>query len=255
MESFVNKIFDGYINMNTDEIRENLKEIETEIKTIVGPGKEDWVEIPKKADREKIWYLLKSRSYCLNMLFRKDPNGIEKFREINNLLKDLSDRLYKKGAKVYRQYLSSGVDNEFDDDFMIEADLRFVYNGNESVSVLGDEEYYGSDFNYMMNVISDLNYHAPLAGASYSKCFLKTDTPEMSDEGLQLDNTYDKYYYWSEIKDWIPEVIDIKICNAINEMLIYNKYSVADLLRMNDFRCEVKAVYQHFRDQDANRWT
>lgn len=77
----------------------------------------------------------------------------------------------------------------------------------------------------------------------------------MSDEGLQLDNTYDKYYYWSEIKDWIPEVIDIKICNAINEMLIYNKYSVADLLRMNDFRCEVKSVYQHFRDQDANRWT
>ena len=32
------------------------------------------------------------RSYCLDMLFRKDPRGIEKFTKINTLLKDLSDR-------------------------------------------------------------------------------------------------------------------------------------------------------------------
>ena len=31
------------------------------------------------------------RSYCLDMLFRKDPRGIEKFTKINTLLKDLSD--------------------------------------------------------------------------------------------------------------------------------------------------------------------
>lgn len=83
------------------------------------------------------------------MLFRKDPDGLEKFRKINSLLKELSDRLYRKEAKVYRHYLYSGVDKEFDDDFMIEADL----------------------------------------------------------------------------------------------------------LRMNDFWCEVKAVYQHIRNQNGNRWT
>ena len=82
------------------------------------------------------------------MLFRKDPDGLEKFRKINSLLKELSDRLYRKGAKVYRHYLSSGVDKEFEDVFLIEADL----------------------------------------------------------------------------------------------------------LRMNDFRCEVKAVYQHIRDQNGIRW-
>lgn len=32
------------------------------------------------------------RSYCLDMLFRKDPRGIEKFTKISTLMKDLSDR-------------------------------------------------------------------------------------------------------------------------------------------------------------------
>ena len=238
---------------NLDEIREELKKIETDIKNIVGPGKDGWVEIPESADRERLEELLQSRSYCLDILFRKDPRGIEKFTKINTLLKDLSDRLYRKGAKVYREYLLSGVDEEFDDDFMIEADLRFCYNGKESVAMLGDEEYYESDFNYMMNVISDFNYHALLAGASYSKNFRTTDSPKMSDKELELDNGYDKSG-WSEIKIWIPELKDMMICNAVNEMRVYNNYSVADILRMNDFWSEVKAVYQHSLDQNGNRW-
>ena len=177
----------------------DLEKIETEIKAIVGPGKDDLVEIPETANREKLDELLESRRHCLDMLFRKDPAGLEKFQKINSLLKDLSDKLYRKGAKVYRQYLFSGVDKEFDDDFMIDADMRFVYNGKESVSVLGDEEYYGSDFNYMMNVISSFYYNNPSAGASYSKSFRLTDRPEMSDKDLELDNEYDKSG-WSEIK-------------------------------------------------------
>lgn len=239
-------------DMKLDEFRNDLEKIETEIKAIVGPGKDDWVEVPETANREKLDELLESRRYCLDMLFRKDPAGLEKFRKINSLLKDLSDKLYRKGAKVYRQYLFSGVDKEFDDDFMIDADMRFVYNGKESVSVLGDEEYYGSDFNYMMNVISSF-YHNNFSGASYSKSFRLTDRPEMSDKNLELDNEYDKSG-WSEIKIWIPELKDMMICNAVNEMCVYCNYSVADLLRMNDFWCEVKAVYQCVLDRNGNRW-
>ena len=260
IESFTSKVFregkhiDGYITMENndlDALREDLGEIESEIKHIVGSQEDEWVKIPETVDRKKLEELLESRCYCLDMLFRKDSDGLEKFRKINSLLKELSDRLYWKRAKVYRHYLSSGVDKEFDDDFMIEADLKFVYNGKESVAVLGDEKYYGSDFNYMMNVISDFYHGHPLAGASYSKSFRSTDRPEMSDEELELDNRYG----WGEMKIWIPELDGIDICNAVNEMRVYNNYSVADLLRMNDFWCEVKAVYQHIRDQNGNRWT
>lgn len=84
---------------NLDEIREELKKIETDIKNIVGPGKDGWVEIPESADRERLEELLQSRSYCLDILFRKDPRGIEKFTKINTLLKDLSDRVTGRDAR------------------------------------------------------------------------------------------------------------------------------------------------------------
>lgn len=223
--------------------------IETDIKTMIGPRKEkDWVDIPAEINRERLENLLQSRRYCLDTLFRKDPMGLEHFRKVNDYLKDLSNRMYKKGAKVYRQYLISGIDEEFDDDFVIEADMRFVYNGEKSIAEIGDEEYYGSDFNYMINVIYDLCANAPLAGASFSKSFRQTDRPQMSDKELDLDNS-DDTCDWGELKIWIPELEDIKICHAVNEICVYNHgYSVADLLRMNDFWCEVKAIYQHIRD-------
>lgn len=237
---------------NPEQLREELREIESEIKAIVGPRKDDdWVEIPRYIDRNKLSGLFQERRYRLAMLFRKDPAGLEHFKKINGYLKELSDRMYKKGARVYRQYLTAAIDGEFDDDFMIEADLRFVYSGKDSIAILGDEEHYGSDFDYMMNVCYDYSDDEPCAGASFSKSFRKSDTPEMTDSELELDNSDDRIDH-HEMKIWIPELEGIRICNAVNEICVYDTgYSVADLLRMNDFWCNVKAVYQHIRDQDG----
>lgn len=161
---------------NPEQLREELREIESEIKAIVGPRKDnDWVEIPPDIDRNKLFSLLRERRYRLAMLFRNDPAGLEHFKKINAYLKELSDRMYKKGARVYRQYLTAGIDGDFDDDFMIEAELRFIYNGKNSISKLGDEEYYGSDFDYMMNVCYDFCADKPHAGASFAKSFRKSD--------------------------------------------------------------------------------
>lgn len=238
-------------NLNPEKLRKELQAIEADIKVIVGPRrKDDWVDVPADIDRENLKNLLRSRRYCLNMLFRKDPKGLEHFKKVNNLLRVLTDRMYKKGARVYRQYLISGVDEAFDDDFMIDADLRFVYNSEDSIAKLGDEEHYGSDFNYMMNVIYDLCAEAPCAGASFSKSFRKGDKPEMSDKELELDNEMDEIYH-GELRLSVPELEGIEICNAINEICVYdNGYSVPDLLRMNDFWYEVKAIYQHIRNQN-----
>lgn len=264
IESFKNKLLNkgnninGYImatnekEANPEQLREELREIESEIKAIVGPRKDnDWVEIPPNIDRDKLSGLLRERRYRHAMLFRNDPGGLEHFKKINAYLKALSDRMHKKGARVYRQYLTTGIDGDFDDDFMIEAGLRFIYNGKNSISKLGDEEHYGSDFNYMMNVCYDYSAGKPCAGASFSKSFRKSDRPEMTDKELELDNIDDRIDH-HEMKIWIPELEGIRICNAVNEICVYDTgYSVADLLRMNDFWCEVKAVYQHIRDQNG----
>ena len=262
---FKNRLFNqgnhinGYImienNLSPEKLRKKLQSIESDIKDVVGPRrKDDWVDIPADIDREKLRDLLRSRRNCLNMLFRKDPKGVEHFRKVNDLLRILTDRMYKKGARIYRQYLISGRDEAFDDDFMIDADLRFVYNYEESIAKLGDEEYYGSDFSYMMNVIYDLcDAYAP-CGASFSKSIQKGDKPEMSDKELELDNDMDKVYH-GELKYSAPELEGIEICNAVNEICVYdNGYSIPDLLRMDNFWCEVKAIYQHIRNQNGEKF-
>ena len=247
----------GYImvenDLNPEKLRKELQSIEADIKAVVGLRRigTGWTEVAADIDYEKLENLLHSRRNCLNRLFRKDPKGLESFRKVNDALRGLTDKMYKKAARIYRQYLISGVDEEFDDDFMINADLRFLYNSEESIAKLDDEEYYGSDFCYMMELISDLRYDAPLVGASFSKGFRREDKPEMSDKELELDNEMDRFC-WGELRLSIPEVEGIKICHAVNEICVYdNGYSVPDLLRMNDFWCEVKAIYQHVRDQNG----
>ena len=206
LESFKGALFNkgNYINgyimvtnekseVNPEMLRKELQAIESGIKDVVGPRKENfWVNIPANIDHENLENLLRSRRHCLNMLFRKDPKGLEHFRKVNELLRVLTDRMYKKSARVYRQYLILGVDEAFDDDFMINADLRFSYNGEESIAKLGDGEYYGSDFHYMINVICNLCADKPFVGASVSKGFRKSDKPDMSDEELELDNEMDR---------------------------------------------------------------
>ena len=242
-------------SLKPEKLRKELQSIEADIKAVVGLKRIEfgWTEVAVDIDYEKLEDLLRSRRCCLNMLFRNDPKGLEHFRKVNDLLRRLTDRMYKKGARVYRQYLISGKDEAFDDDFMIDADLRFVYDNEESIAKLDDEEYYGSDFCYMMEIISDLRYEAPLVGASFSKGFRREDKPGMSDKELELDNDMD-IFCWGELRLSIPEVDGIEICHAVNEICVYdNGYAVPDLLRMNDFRCEVKAIYQHFRNQNGKK--
>lgn len=266
MEKFLVKVFsegkytDGYIvcagneDLDPEALRNELRKIETDIKALAGNTKDDYIDLPENLDRNKMEELLSSRSHCLDMLFRKDPDGIRHFIKINGFLKDLTDRMYRRGAKIYRQYLTAGIDDGFDDDFMIDADLRYYYNGKDAVAILGNEEYYGSDFDYMLNVICEFCHESPVCGASFSKSLCKTDRPEMSDKELDFYNRADDFD-WGELKIWIPELEGIKICHAVGEICVYhtNGYSVPDLLRMNNFSCEVKATYQHVPDQNGNR--
>ena len=88
MEKFLVKVFsegkytDGYIvcaeneDLDSEALRNELKKIEADIKALVGNRKDDYIDLPENLDRNKMEELLSSRSHCLDMLFRKDPDGI-----------------------------------------------------------------------------------------------------------------------------------------------------------------------------------
>ena len=51
------------------------------------------------------------------------------------------------------------------------------------------------------------------------------------------------------------EFKDICICHAVHELCQHKMYSIPDLLRMNDFWCEVRVTHQLLSDRDGKRFS
>lgn len=150
--------------------------------------------------------------------------------------------------------LSNGMDGEFDDDCGVEGELTFNYSSADSLLEFSGQEYYGSDFNYMINVIHEITYmNKALYPIAYSnKWYRAYEHPEMSDKELGLNNDTDEIN-WCEIRHLHPccewgWLKDIRLCYATHNLCVLKPYSVPDALLLNDFWCEVKVIYQHITD-------
>ena len=71
------------------------------------------------------------------------------------------------------------------------------------------------------------------------------NTPDMTMEQLHLNNTLDDGTSW----DHAGRFRDICVCHAIYSLTSDNLFSYPDILRMNDFRCEVKVTHQFWQIQ------
>ena len=232
---------------NTDGYRTELREIEDRIKSIVGPP--DYTGCVRALDE-----LEQETLDTLENLLEGTDGEIARFKKLKDRLSSLTDLMYRKIAKMYRMLLSNGMDGEFDDDYGVEGELTFNYSSADSLLEFSGQEYYGSDFCYMINVIHETTYlNKALYPIADSHKWLRTDEhPEMSDKELGLSNDTDEID-WCEIKhispccewDWLQ---DIRICYATHNLCVLKPYSVPDALLLNDFWCEVKVTYQHITD-------
>lgn len=248
---------------NTEGYRTELREIENRIKSIAGPP--DYTGYVRALDElqpetlEILESLLNDRSHCLNCLFMGTDEEIARFKKLNDHLSGLTDLMYRKIARLYRMLLRNGKDGEFDDDCGVEGELTFNYSSADSLLKFSGQEYYGSDFNYMINVIHEVTYsNKTLYPIAYShKWYHADEHPGMSDKELGLSNDMDATD-WCEIKylhpccewSWLK---DIRICSALHELCVLKPYSVPDALQLNDFWCEVRVIYQHITDLNGLR--
>ena len=248
---------------DTDGYRTKLREIEDKIKSIAGPP--DYtgsVRSLVKLEPDTLGTLdrlLNDRSHCLNCLFRGTDEEIARFKKLNDRLSSLTDLMYRKITKLYRMLLRDGMDGEFDDDCGVEGNLTSNYSSADSLLKFKGQEYYGSDFNYMINVIHETTYlNKVLYPIADIHKWLRTDEhPGMSDKELGLNNDTDEID-WCEIKhispccewDWLQ---DIRICYATHNLCVLKPYSVPDALLLNDFWCEVRVIYQHITDLNGLR--
>ena len=250
-------------SMDSDKakLRKRLQRIETAILRITGKDMDRLSVrfIPEKK-RKRIGELIRKRKALLNRMFTATAEEVERMEQVNSLLLDLTQQMYRRSAELYRRVLDTTHDKTFDDDVMVEGSLKYGCNGPESVLHLTNDHYYGSDFTRMLQII-DWLYSCDVDGFEIEEieCTSKgsidaANDPSMSDAELGFADDFDDGTTWAE--GWLdhPAFKHICICHAVHDICTHKSYSIPDLLRMNDFWCEVKITHQHIVEQDGRRW-
>ena len=119
-----------------EELRGILRKIETEIKEKVGNNHYEFYSKASNEEKEAIEELLGTRSFILNQMFERfsaTPDEVKLFEKVNSLLDKLTKQMYKRTTSLYRSFLASCRDNDFDDDYEVEGVLtcNLDYDCNE----------------------------------------------------------------------------------------------------------------------------
>lgn len=242
-----------------DRERRHLALLELRIKEAC-PAKdsfEQYIRVKKMSETERklLRVLLQERQDLLNTMFFGTPAEIERLKEVNDRLFDLTQKLYSKTYNLYTSFLRTGLDPEFDDDIMFEGVLFYnvedwkedkdditksVQKDCLSVLPMIEDERYGSDFVRMMDLITNLQDNQIHACAHTLISYCQNHKPEMTAEELGLSNHLDDGVSWDH-QNTFPGIC---LCHAAYSLLSDNLFSYPDLLRMNDFWCEVKVTHQ-----------
>ena len=234
-------------------LKELLGRVEQQIVNITGEDvlhdcRRDWLSDrvwpgEKESDDDKVGDLLGTRSVILDRLFllHRTPGEIERFRMLNDYLMKLTTELHKKTADTYRMLLRNIPGDGFTDDVDIEGVLLYDCDCGQDYVRLQEDSFYGSDFPQMLATLSAYeNDKVEAIVHCYAGWDPELDRPEMSDVELGVENTLDDENSWEEGFRDMPEFKDIRICHAVHDICTHRQYSIPDLLRMNNFRTEVR---------------
>jgi len=202
----------------------------------------------------------------LNEMFLCTEQEVSDFRKVNDRLYELTQKMHEKALSLYRAILKEGYDRDFDDDIMVEGTVKYVFNDAwGSVILTGEErrnmyekplEPYWSDFPAMLEILYE--YYENTLEPECASCFASYELfhkPDMDPKEFGLENFLDDGQSWAEGLFDREEFKDICICHAVHEMCQHKMYSIPDLLRMNDFWCEVKVTHQLLSDRDGKRFS
>lgn len=222
-------------------LKKDLINIEAQIIEITGHeigNSDEWTETSQ--DYVKVTSLLKLRKEILNKMFYPSKENMLIFRNLNERLYHLSEMLFKRVHNLAdKQHLIMDC-SEFDDDYELVGTLRYVYNSDDSILKLEDDDLYGSNFNLMIKLIADSSYGT-----------VKENIEDYSVNSYMLDDgiSWNEYPFAGR-----REFDDIVICHAVHQLTSHQLFSIPDLLRLNDFWAEVTLTLQSITDQVGRRY-
>ena len=207
-------------NETMEHLREQVEEIEREVLMLTDDGTACYVSDDKGAYLAK---LIEERKNVLDALFQATPDEVMRMDKLNDQLKAITRQMHERVAIVNEDAAKIFVDSNF------EVEGRLNYNPNAAGAILQmeNDDYFGSDFAKIHQVIDRLfdQGYLPI------KC---ADFVRASD----LVNDFDDGKWETAYEDWQPQAEKFKyinICFAIHSLNAYHPYSIPDILRMNNF--------------------
>lgn len=224
----------------TSQLKKKLQNIENSIRKIIGKDDPDEIFLNNisQYNMNRLEKLLYKRCIILNNMFQETDEEMEHFIKLNDHLLYLRNELYRR-TTLMKNTIS--IDNKFDDDYEIEGTLKFCYDSKESVLKLSNDEFYDTDFTYMISVLSSFYYSKGNENIGFD---IDPNDTNILDDGKSWD---------------FPVFLSDKFKNIIvgyaSYCLCFHKhYSIPDFVRLNDFYAEVKLVAQSMTNQNGERY-
>ena len=237
-----------------NRLRRRLHLTESIIKKSVGRDKDFPLKYISEFRLDLIRSLMNVREYLLNRMFFLGCSDaeVEGFKRVNDTLYSLHQQMLERGAELWRRELSFDVKDDFDDDIDLEGKLFFSSNDESSLVRYDNDNFYGSDFPFMLELEDDL-LSKGLHEIEFCHTSRKEDsTPEMTDKELGFENLLDDGNSWADSIVWFcdnPKIKDVFIHHPMNDLASNKNFPLPDIVRMNDFWCEIRVLHQKLSDQ------
>lgn len=210
--------------LTADELRTMVQELESAIKGIAGKQEEWGNRTWSTAEMDALHILARERGHALDVMVRPTPAEVRRLEHQNNVLLRRSLDLFA----THNDFKDHFKYDEEPDGKHLSAELFYDGCKNGEWHHMDEDDYYGSDFGYMLSLQAELARREN----SYQ------DIGGILDSGL-MDNGRD----WSEGRFLVrPEYAHICFCYALNAlcMNVDTQYCVPDVLRMEGFTSAVE---------------
>ena len=212
------------INETMEFLREKVENLEREILLLTDGGTARCVSDDKGAYLVK---LIEERKETLDALFQATSDEVMRMDKLNDRLKAITRQMHERVAIVNEDASKIFVDGNFE----VEGNLNYNPNATNAILPMANDDYYGSNFAKIHQVIDMLFNQGYLT----VKCadFIRAE---------DLVNDFSDGKWETAYEDWQPQADKFKyinICFAIHSLNAYHPYSIPDILRMNNFEITV----------------
>lgn len=236
----------GYIRggISIEEKRRALLEVERMIKDIAGNTENLYFfDLFSQKEAEDLESLVGTRSFILDEMMPHTPEEMERFKYQNERLLSLTQEATKQERNMIQMFFHSPHREKDLMLYDIEKSLTFTWGDKDAVIKMPNDDYYGSDFCYMLHLISELIERIPTHSNLINGCCILYS----GEEQALIDNaeTLDDGTTWADGHLHHEAFSDICVCYAVHAVCTHLPYSIPDLLRMDDFNVSVKLEYGH----------